>query len=115
MTSSWRLAGAATEAHQVETNERLAAIAAGSKNWAVTKVSVADNATPLCPARAGRRAVTLTNLSANAVYLGSDSTVSVASGVPLPGIVGAMKTIETCAAICGVTADVGGVSVEELF
>jgi hypothetical protein len=114
MTSSWRLAGAATEAHQIEANERLAAIAAGSKNWAVTKVSVADNATPLCPARAGRRAVTLTNLSTIAVYLGPDDSVSFASW-PLPGVVGASKTIKTSAAIWGVASDAATVSVEELF
>jgi hypothetical protein len=115
MTSSWRLAGAATEAHQIETNERLAAIASSSQNWAVTQVAVTDTATLICPERVGRRSVTITNLSAVAVYLGGDDSVNVANGVPLPGIVGAVKTIETCGSIWGVTSDAATVSVEELF
>jgi hypothetical protein len=115
MTSSWRLAGAATEARQIETNELIAAMAAGSENWSTTQIAVSDTATLICPERAGRRSVTLTNLGAAAIYLGSDNAVSVASGVPLPGIVGAQKSIETCVAIWGVAADVGSVAVEELF
>jgi hypothetical protein len=115
MTSSWRLAGAATEANQLETNERLAAIASGSANWATTQIPVTDKATPPCPARAGRRSLTLTNLGVTAVYLGGDDSVSIASGVPLPGVVGATKTVEMSAAIWAIVADVGSVAVEELF
>jgi hypothetical protein len=115
MTASWRFAGAATEAHQIEANEALAAISVGSNNWSTTQIAVSDTATLICPYRAGRRAVTITALSASAVYLGGDDSVSIASGVPLAGVIGATKTIETCAAIWGVTADSATVSVEELF
>jgi hypothetical protein len=115
MSGSWRLAGAATEAHQIEENEALAAIASGSQNWAVTQVAIGNSATLLCPSRAGRRSVTLTNRGVTAIYFGSDNKVSVASGVPLPGIVGASKTIGTSAEIWGITADAANVSIEELF
>jgi hypothetical protein len=50
-----------------------------------------------------------------AVYLGGDDSVSIAAGVPLPGAIGAVKTIETCGSIWGVTSDAATVSVEELF
>jgi hypothetical protein len=53
-------------------------------------------------ARTGRRSVTIVNHGATAVYVGT-GTVSIANGFLLPGVAGAALTINTTAAVKGIT------------
>lgn len=75
----------------------------GSNAIATTQVGVAATSTLVSAARLGRNAVTVENLGTTAVYLGA-SGVTAATGLLLPGSVGATVTIPTSGAVYGVAA-----------
>ncbi len=75
----------------------------GSANFATAQASVGATATSIVGARTGRGAVTVENHGTTAVYLGG-SGVTAATGLLLPGVVGASVTIPTQAAVYGITA-----------
>lgn len=75
----------------------------GSSAVATAQVGVAASSTLVAAARLGRNAVTVQNLGTTAVYLGP-SGVTTATGLLLPGSVGASVTIPTSAAVYGVAA-----------
>lgn len=100
---------------QVDTNGRLivspssfANPPVGAANLATNQVSVGATATLISAARigapgTGRVALTVVNTSTAPVYLGG-SGVTTTTGTLLPGILGASVTINTQAAVYGITA-----------
>jgi len=74
----------------------------GSVNLATSQVSVATTATQIVAARAGRNAVTITNITgAQQVYVGA-AGVTAANGALIPATVGASITVPTSAAVFGI-------------
>jgi hypothetical protein len=72
-------------------------------NFATAQVTVAATATLIVAARAGRDTVIIENAGTTAVYIGG-SGVTTATGMLLPGVLGASIAIETTAAVYGITA-----------
>lgn len=80
----------------------------GAANFAATQVSVTSSATSIVAQRTGvsgtgRVSVTITNTTTTALYLGG-SGVTTSTGTLLPGIVGASVTINTTAAVYGISS-----------
>jgi hypothetical protein len=71
-------------------------------NLATSQATATTTAGQLCAARAGRRAVTLQNLGTTQVFFGP-SGVTAATGGILPGSAGSSVTLNTSAAIFGLT------------
>jgi hypothetical protein len=78
------------------------AAAAGIANYQITADTTAGGVV-LAAARATRRSVTIVNLGLTDVYLGA-GTVTAANGFLLAGVRGAAVTLDTTAAVKGVTA-----------
>ena len=76
---------------------------ASAANFAPAQVVVGNTSTLIAALRIGRASVTVENNGATAVYLGN-ATVSVTTGVLLPGVLGASITLPTSAAVYGVVA-----------
>jgi hypothetical protein len=89
----------------------------GAANWVATQADVTTSAaSPIIAARAGRRAVVVTQLGTTDVWLGPDNTVSPTTGALLKGVAGAAKTIPWTGAVYAVTASsTQRVSVEEIY
>lgn len=80
-------------------------VAGGANNFATSQATAATTAsTPLAAARAGRVAVTITNLGTVDIWLGATTGVTTTTGTLLPGTKGASVTIPTNAAVYGVVA-----------
>ena len=75
----------------------------GSNAFATNQVSVAATATVVAAARAGRKAITITNTGTTDVYVGGAS-VTTSNGTLLAGIKGASLTINTQAAVSAIVA-----------
>jgi hypothetical protein len=83
-----------------------AATNAGSANIATSQASVTTANITVAASRAGRFAVTITNITGTGpVYLGATG-VSTSTGHYLPGVAGASVTIPTAAAVFGTVASV---------
>jgi hypothetical protein len=89
-------------------------VSKGSSNLATNQVSVGTSATQIVPARAGRGAVTITNLGTNDVWLGV-SGVTVGNGHLLLGAKGSSVTIPTNAAVFGIAGVAQSVSFLETY
>jgi cytoskeletal protein RodZ len=89
----------------------------GASNWPTSQVSVTTTVggTSLVAARGGRLGVLITNLGTTAVFLGNTG-VTTSTGVLLPGVVGASKTVPFVGQIFGIVASgTQTVSVEEYY
>lgn len=76
---------------------------AGSPSLTCGQVSVTGSATQICAARAGRRAVIITQHGTTDVFLGG-SGVGASDGLLLTGTAGAIQVIPGSAAVYGITA-----------
>ena len=73
----------------------------GAASFATGQVSVANTATAIVAARAGRRAVMIINNGATDVSIGG-SSVTTSNGLLLTGTAGAAVSIPTTAAVYGI-------------
>jgi hypothetical protein len=80
-------------------NDELAA-----RTWLPAHVNVSNSAQMIAPPRGNRRRITIVNYQTVTVYLGADSTITALSTNTLALASGASVTIESMAAIYGVTA-----------
>lgn len=85
---------------------------ASPDNIATAQVSVGATATLIAALRSGRRSITIEQLGTTAVYIGGAS-VTTSNGILLPGTAGSSVTLNTTAAIFGITAS-GSQSVAEV-
>jgi hypothetical protein len=72
-------------------------------NFATSQATVGATATLIVAQRSGRDTVVVENTGTTAVYLGN-SSVTVNSGLLLPGVVGASVALETTDAVYGIVA-----------
>jgi hypothetical protein len=87
----------------------------GLTNLATGQVSVALTATQIAAARSARGAITIVNHGTNPVYIGTGS-VTAATGILLPGVVGASITLLYGGQVAGIaTGGVQTVSFLETF
>lgn len=89
--------------------------ARGTPSGATGQVAIGTTATALVAARASRAAVTIINGTTTPVYIGFTSGVTTGTGALLPGAIGASITIETTAALFGITASSSAISFVETF
>ncbi len=75
----------------------------GASTIATAQVTVANTSTLIAATRSGRNAITIVNSGTTPVYIGVTG-VTTATGVLLPGSVGAALTLPTTAAVYGVVA-----------
>ena len=88
---------------------------ASSANFTPATASCASTATLFAASRSSRAEVTIENSGTTAVYLGG-SGVTTATGVLLPGVLGASITLQTTAAIyCIVASSTQAVTGYELY
>lgn len=74
----------------------------GTGSLATSQVSVLTTATQIVAARAGRNAITITNITgAQQIFVGP-AGVTAANGALIPATVGASATIPTSAAVFGI-------------
>jgi hypothetical protein len=81
----------------------------GAAAFATNQVALSSTAASVVAARTGapgtgRQNVTVINMSASPVYLGAASTITTATGMFIPGVVGANITLPTTAAVWGVAS-----------
>lgn len=74
------------------------------ETFTTAQVAVTTAATKIKASADGGDAVTIQNLGATAVYIGPNSSVTVANGFPIPGVAGSSLTLEVTDEVWAIVA-----------